>query len=88
MADLVPGAADEATRLKFAVYAHALAQADLVIPVSRTSGALLARWLIEHGHDEGALPPIFPILLPEEVLGVEREFPIQSFATTARPRNS
>jgi glycosyltransferase involved in cell wall biosynthesis len=74
-ADLVPGAPDEATRLKFAVYAHALAQADLVIPVSRTSGELLAKWLVGHGHDEGALPPIFPTLLPEEVLGVERAIP-------------
>ena len=40
----------ERQRLRFAVYAHALALADLVLPVSRTSGDLLADWLIRHGH--------------------------------------
>ena len=74
-ADLVPETGDDLTRLQFTVYAHALAQADLVLPVSETSGALLNQWLVRHGHDEDALPPIVPILLPEEVHGVRRVVP-------------
>ena len=74
-ADLVAGSSDDLSRLQFTVYAHALARADLVIPVSRTSGELLVGWLKGRGHGENTLPPIVPMLLPEEVLGIERVIP-------------
>ncbi len=74
-ADADGGDESERQRLRFAVYAHALALADLVLPVSRTSGDLLADWLLRHGHQAGLLPPIEPILLPEESLTAPRVRP-------------
>ncbi len=76
-ADMVQETGDDLRRMQFRVYAHALAQTDLVIPVSRTSGELLTQWLIRRGHREDALPPIVPILLPEEVFGAPRIVPGQ-----------
>jgi glycosyltransferase involved in cell wall biosynthesis len=48
---------------------------DVVLPVSQASGTNLADWLLTHGHPAERLPPIRPILLPEEVSGVARVAP-------------
>ena len=61
--------------LRFVDYAHGLALADLVIAVSQTTGDLLRTWLLAHGHREKALPPIAPVVLPEEVFGTSRVLP-------------
>jgi glycosyltransferase involved in cell wall biosynthesis len=68
----------ERQRLRFAIFAHALALVDLVLPVSRTSGDLLAAWLVQQGHDAKRLPPITPVLLPEEVQATSRVVPHRS----------
>jgi glycosyltransferase involved in cell wall biosynthesis len=65
----------ELQRTRFTSYAHALALADILLPVSRTSGDVLADWLIRHGHRAERLPPIAPVLLPEEVFGARRVVP-------------
>ena len=75
----------ERQRLRFAVYAHALALVDLVLPVSRTSGTLLADWLTRQGHQAALLPPIEPILLPEEVRATPRVIPEQTQASAHGP---
>uniref|UniRef100_UPI003F9BD512 glycosyltransferase n=1 Tax=Roseiarcus sp. TaxID=1969460 RepID=UPI003F9BD512 len=62
-------------KLRFTVYAHALALADLLLPVSLTSRNLLTEWLVRHGHQPLLLPPMRPIHLPEEVLGAPRAVP-------------
>jgi glycosyltransferase involved in cell wall biosynthesis len=85
-ADLTPETGDDLARLHFAIYAHALAQADLVLPVSQTSGELLNQWLIQRGHSEDSLPPILPILLPEEVFGLPRVIPRQATCSDGRIR--
>lgn len=66
---LLPQRRDDAGRLATARYAHAIALADLVLPVSRTAGEDLRNWLVQHGHRPQNLPAFAPILLPEEVLG-------------------
>jgi glycosyltransferase involved in cell wall biosynthesis len=68
----------ERQRLRFAIFAHALALVDLVLPVSRASGDLLAAWLVQQGHDAKRLPPIAPVLLPEEVQATSRVVPHRS----------
>ncbi len=68
----------ELTRLRFTVYAHALALTDIVLPVSQTTGRLLFQWLVRHGHPAESLPTFSPILLPEEVLGTRRVLPHRS----------
>jgi glycosyltransferase involved in cell wall biosynthesis len=83
VSDADRGDEGERQRLRFAVYAHALALVDLVLPVSRTSGTLLADWLIRHGHQAGRLPPIEPILLPEEVRATPRVIPNRTSAASA-----
>ena len=55
-----------------ATYAAALAAADLILPISNTAAQDLAAWWRDQGHDLDRLPPIRPILLPAEVIGVER----------------
>jgi len=65
----------ERQRLRFAIYAHAVALADVVLPVSRTSGELLGDWLVRNGHSPETLPAIDPILLPEEVASAARIVP-------------
>ena len=66
------------TRLRFTVYAHALALTDIVLPVSQTTGRLLFQWLVRHGHPAESLPAFSPILVPEEVLGMRRVLPHRS----------
>jgi glycosyltransferase involved in cell wall biosynthesis len=77
--DLLSGASrtdsDELQRLSFTGYAHALALADIVLPVSRTVGDALSEWLVRHGHRSQLLPAITPLLLPEEIFGVRRGIP-------------
>ncbi len=65
----------ERQRLRFAIYAHAVAMTDLVLPVSRTSADLLGDWLIRNGHRTDQLPPIVPTLLPEQALSTPRLVP-------------
>ncbi len=65
----------ERQRLRFAIYAHAVAMTDLVLPVSRTSADQLGDWLIRNGHRADQLPPIVPILLPEQALSSPRVVP-------------
>ena len=69
------GDGEEMQRLRFTGYAHALALADIVLPVSCDAGALLTEWLVGRGHRPELLPPIAPFLLPEEILGVKRVAP-------------
>jgi Glycosyl transferases group 1 len=89
-ADMTPGATGhsdggEVQRLQFAVYAHSLALADIVFPVSRTTGDQLFEWLIRQGHRAELLPLMAPILLPEEVFGVERVIPHRRSGTGGAP---
>ena len=65
----------ERQRLRFAIYAHAIALTDLVLPVSCTSADLLSAWLTRNGHRADRLPPIIPILLPEQTLTTPRAVP-------------
>ncbi len=74
----------EVQRLRFALYAHGLARADLILPVSNTSGALLAQWLVAHGHAADKLPPISPNLLPEEIQGSPRALPCRPMPDARR----
>jgi glycosyltransferase involved in cell wall biosynthesis len=53
-------------------YAQALAGADLVLPISRTSADDLQSWWREQGHDDERLPAVQPLLLPAEMPGVAR----------------
>ena len=76
----------ERQRLRFAVFAHAVASADLVLPVSRTSADLLGDWLIRNGHRPDQLPPILPILLPEQALTGPRVVPHRLARHKARPK--
>jgi glycosyltransferase involved in cell wall biosynthesis len=75
----------ELERLRVALYAHALALCDIVLPVSRTTGDLLTKWLIEHGRRAELLPPIAPVLLPEEVAGAPRAIPEATSAPEGSP---
>ena len=75
----------ELERLRVTVYAHALALCDIVLPVSRTTGDLLTKWLIEHGRRAELLPPISPVLLPEEVVGAPRAIPEAASAPEGSP---
>jgi glycosyltransferase involved in cell wall biosynthesis len=88
-ADMAPGGArsvgSELERLRFIVYAHALASCDIVLPVSRTTGDLLTRWLIGRGRRAELLPPIAPVLLPEEVAGRARANPGAASAPEGSP---
>lgn len=74
---------DEIQRLRFVAYAHALALVDLIVPVSQTTGDLLAKWLVSHGHDPQTLAPIAPILLPEEIFHVRRFVPDRKVTASA-----
>ena len=75
----------ELERLQFTVYAHALGLCDVVLPVSRTTGDLLTKWLIEHGRRAELLPSIAPVLLPEEVAGAPRAIPQATSAPEGSP---
>jgi glycosyltransferase involved in cell wall biosynthesis len=76
---------ETADRLAFARYAHATALADLVLPVSRTSGEALRGWWLAHGHRPERLPPIAPTLLPEQIFGAPREDPLASAPPAGTP---
>ena len=54
--EMVAAADGERQRLRFAIYAHAVAMTDLVIPVSHASADVLGDWLIRNGHRANQLP--------------------------------
>jgi glycosyltransferase involved in cell wall biosynthesis len=85
----LPAAEDigsEANRLKFALYAQALVNTDLLLPVSRTSGKLLSEWLVANGNLPQQLPLLAPVPLAEEVSGQERKVPLHPLtAPTTEP---
>ena len=83
-ADLASGG-EETQRLRFQSYAHALALADLVLPVSETSGRLLTEWLVVHGHRPPLLPPIVAVPLPQQVFGERRVVPESAVRAGERP---
>ena len=56
-----------------------------MLPVSRTTGDLLTKWLIGHGRRAELLPPIAPVLLPEEVVGAPRAIPHATSAPESSP---
>jgi glycosyltransferase involved in cell wall biosynthesis len=53
-------------------YAAALAAADLILPISRAAGTELASWWCEQGRDPNRVPPVRPVPLAAEVVGVPR----------------
>ena len=55
---------DDLESLKFTIYAQAMANVDLVLPVSRTSGDILRDWLLQNGYPVTRLPTIIPVPLP------------------------
>ena len=50
----------------------ALAAADLILPISRTAASDLMAWWREQGHDPDRLPPVRPVPLAAEMVGVPR----------------
>lgn len=64
---------EENERLRFALYAAGTTLADVVLPVSATSGMSLRNWLLQQGW--ATLPRTVPVMLPEEVYGVSRKIP-------------
>jgi glycosyltransferase involved in cell wall biosynthesis len=68
-------AAEELDRLKFTVYAQALVNAEVILPVSRHTGDLLSRWLANAGYRAESCPRFAPIELPEEIVGCPRRIP-------------
>ena len=76
-------AGSEANRLQFALYAQALVNADLVLPVSQTTGKLLSEWLVDNGNLPQQLPLLAPVPLPEEISQRERKIPPDQLAAPA-----
>ncbi len=68
----VPGY--ESMRQPHAAYAMALAAADLLLPISRSSGADLSAWWQEQGHDPERLALLRPVPLAAEMVGIPRLF--------------
>ena len=66
---------DEIERLQITIYAQGLINADLILPVSRATGALLAGWLADAGYRRELWPRLAPIELPEEIAGWPRRVP-------------
>jgi glycosyltransferase involved in cell wall biosynthesis/2-polyprenyl-3-methyl-5-hydroxy-6-metoxy-1,4-benzoquinol methylase len=66
---------DVAGRLAFTVYGQALLRADLIIPNSVSSAQALVEWCRNYGYDGDDLPPVEPILLPEEMVSIPRGLP-------------
>ena len=73
----------EANRLRFALYAQALVNADLVLPVSQTTGKLLSEWLVDNGNLPQQLPLLAPVPLPDEISQRERKIPPDSLTAPA-----
>ena len=76
---------DDLESLKFTIYAQAMANVDLVLPVSRTSGDILRDWLLQNGYPVTRLPTIIPVPLPEEIFGTTRQIPDLSSASIDGP---
>ena len=55
-----------------AAYVAGLAAADLILPISRAAAIDLVTWWREQGHDPDRLPPVRPVLLAAEMVGVPR----------------
>jgi glycosyltransferase involved in cell wall biosynthesis len=53
-------------------YAEALAGADFILPISRTSSDDLTAWWRERAYDPDRLPKVRPVLLSAEIPGIER----------------
>lgn len=66
---------DELDRLKFTVYAQAIVNADVILPVSQQTGALLQDWLANVGYRAAAVARLAPVPLPEEIAGYPRRVP-------------
>jgi len=62
----------EAMAPAHAAYAAGLMAADIVLPISRTACDDLAAWWREQGHLDVAMPPLAPLLLPAEMVGIGR----------------
>lgn len=71
LTDRIRGSGTESERLKFTIYGQALQNVDLVLPVSQSSATKLEAWLDRCGAG-GSLPSIQPILLPEEMVGIQK----------------
>jgi glycosyltransferase involved in cell wall biosynthesis len=67
--------ADAIERLTFTIYAQALINADLILPISRWTGDLLHGWFANAGYRLQALPHFATIELPEEIAGWPRRTP-------------
>jgi glycosyltransferase involved in cell wall biosynthesis len=55
-----------------ASYVVALGAADLILPISRAAATDLEAWWREQGHCLDRLPPVRPVLLAAEMVGVPR----------------
>ena len=75
---------DEVERLKFTVYAQALVNADVVLPVSRGTGDCLEGWLANAGYRAELWPRVAPIGLPEEIAGCPRRSPDSDVSASPR----
>jgi glycosyltransferase involved in cell wall biosynthesis len=58
--------------VKFAAYSQALINADLILPASASTGALLSDGLREAGHPAQSWPRFAPIEIPQEIFGQPR----------------
>lgn len=65
----------EALQRRFAAYAEALLDADLLLPVSQASAADFADWCEVAGHRPDVRPRIAPVLVPEEIALRPRRIP-------------
>ncbi|RAI37017.1 glycosyltransferase [Rhodoplanes serenus] len=72
--DLLPltSAGYESLRAAHTTYAHCLAGADVVFPISEFVGRVITEWWAEHDYIAPRLPRIHPILLPAELVGQPR----------------
>ncbi len=65
-------ASDAPEALKFVIYANALSFADVIFPVSRASAQELVNWFARTGVTRDADRLIQPVLLPEEMVGIDQ----------------
>src|ERR1700687_6069385 len=66
---------DPRDQLAFMVYAQALINADIIFPVSVTTGEVLHRWLTRSGYRPKVIPPMVPVLPSEEMIGFAKRMP-------------